>query len=60
MSMLKRYRRNGCYITKWDSIMIDKDLQYEEESILILDHDVWKLRTEDIKSVKDNGSVVKL
>ena len=52
VSMLKRYHRNGGYITKWDSIVIDKDIQYEEEPILILDHDVRKLRNKDIKSVK--------
>lgn len=35
-----------------DSILLDKDLQYEEESIKILDRDVRKLRTKDIKYVK--------
>ncbi|WMV37243.1 hypothetical protein MTR67_030628 [Solanum verrucosum] len=32
--------------------MLDKDLQYEEESIAILDRDVRKLRTKEIKSVQ--------
>ena len=32
--------------------MLDKDLQYEEELIAILDHDVRKLRSKEIKSVK--------
>ncbi|KAK4713227.1 hypothetical protein R3W88_019134 [Solanum pinnatisectum] len=31
---------------------IDKNLQYEEEPIAILDYDVCKLRTKEIKSVK--------
>ncbi|KAK4733868.1 hypothetical protein R3W88_008129 [Solanum pinnatisectum] len=32
--------------------VIDKDLQYEEEPIAILDCDVSKLRTKEIKSMK--------
>ncbi|KAK4730116.1 hypothetical protein R3W88_023104 [Solanum pinnatisectum] len=52
VSMLKRYHGDGDYIIKWDSIVLDKDLQYEEEPIAILDRDVRKLRTKEIKSVK--------
>ncbi|KAK4710034.1 hypothetical protein R3W88_004547 [Solanum pinnatisectum] len=52
MSMLKTYHGNENYIIKWDSIVLDKDLQYEEEPIAILDRDVRKLRTKEIKSVK--------
>ncbi|WMV59080.1 hypothetical protein MTR67_052465 [Solanum verrucosum] len=52
VSMLKRYHGDGDYIIKWDSIVLDKDLQYEEEQIAILDRDVRKLRTKKIKSVK--------
>ncbi|WMV50945.1 hypothetical protein MTR67_044330 [Solanum verrucosum] len=37
---------------KWDSIVLDKDLQYEEEPIAILDRDVCKLRINEIRSVK--------
>ncbi|WMV29780.1 hypothetical protein MTR67_023165 [Solanum verrucosum] len=50
--MLKRYHGDGDYIIKWDSVVLDKDLQYEEEPIAILDRDVWKMRTQEIKSVK--------
>ena len=32
--------------------MLDKDIQYDEELIAILDLDVKNLRTKDIKSVK--------
>lgn len=32
--------------------MVDKDRQYKEEPIVILDCDVHKSRTKDIKSVK--------
>lgn len=52
VSMLKRYHGNVDYIIKWDSIVLDKDLQYEEELIVILDCDVRKLRTKEIKFVK--------
>ncbi|WMV07507.1 hypothetical protein MTR67_000892 [Solanum verrucosum] len=48
----KRYHSDEDYIIKWDSIVLDKDLQYEEEPISILDYDVRKLRTKVIKSVK--------
>ena len=50
--MLKRYDGDGDYLIKWDSIVLDKDLQYEEDSIGILDHDVRKLRTKEIKPIK--------
>ncbi|XP_055830792.1 uncharacterized protein LOC129899805 [Solanum dulcamara] len=50
--MLKKYHGDGYYIIKWDSVLLDKDLQYEEKLIAILDHDVWKLRSKEIKSVK--------
>ncbi|KAK4710921.1 hypothetical protein R3W88_005434 [Solanum pinnatisectum] len=52
VSMLKRYHMDGDYIIKWDSIVLDKDLQYEEEPIVILDRDVRKLRTKEIKFMK--------
>ncbi|WMV46618.1 hypothetical protein MTR67_040003 [Solanum verrucosum] len=52
VSMLKMYHGDGDYIIKWDSIVLDKDLQYEEEPIAILDRDLPKLRTKAIKSVK--------
>ncbi|KAK4726801.1 hypothetical protein R3W88_031718 [Solanum pinnatisectum] len=51
VSMLKRYHGDGYYIIKWDTIVLDIDLQYEEEPIAILDRDVCKLRTKEIKSV---------
>ncbi|WMV19174.1 hypothetical protein MTR67_012559 [Solanum verrucosum] len=52
VSMLKRYHGDGDYIVKWDSILLDKDLHYEKEPVAILDRDVRKLRTKDMKSVK--------
>ncbi|KAH0738233.1 hypothetical protein KY290_036938 [Solanum tuberosum] len=52
LSMLKRYHGDGYYIIKRDSIVLDKDLKYDEEPVAILDRDVRKLRTKEIKSVK--------
>ena len=52
VSMLKSYHGDGEYIIKWDSIVLCKDLQYEEEPIAILDRDVRKLRNKVIKFVK--------
>ena len=52
VSMLKRYHGNGDDIIKSNSIVLDKDLQYEEELISILDCDARKLTTKEIKSVK--------
>ena len=36
VSMLKRYQGDGDYIIKWDLIVLDKDLYYEEKPIAIL------------------------
>ncbi|XP_055824305.1 uncharacterized protein LOC129892777 [Solanum dulcamara] len=59
VSMLKKYHEDGDYIIKWNSVLLDKDLQYEEEPIAILNRGVRKLRTKDIKSVKRfNGSII--
>ncbi|KAH0765327.1 hypothetical protein KY285_001198 [Solanum tuberosum] len=52
VSMLKRYHGDGDYIIKWDSIVLDTDLQYKEELIEIPDRVVRKLRTKEIKFVK--------
>ena len=50
--MLKRYHGDGDYIIKWESLLLHKDLRYEEEQIRVLDYDIWKLRTKEIKFVK--------
>ncbi|XP_055803194.1 uncharacterized protein LOC129872286 [Solanum dulcamara] len=52
LSMLKKYHGDGDYIIKWGSVLLDKELQYKEETITILDRDVWKLRTKEINMVK--------
>ncbi|WMV24151.1 hypothetical protein MTR67_017536 [Solanum verrucosum] len=45
VSMLKKYHGDGDYVIKWDSILLDNDLQYEKEPVAILDRDIQKLRT---------------
>ncbi|WMV45574.1 hypothetical protein MTR67_038959 [Solanum verrucosum] len=52
MSMLKIFYGDGDCIIKWDPVLLDKHLQYEEEPVAILDCDVRKLRTKEIMSVK--------
>lgn len=43
---------DGDYIIKWDLILLDNNLQYEEDSIAVLDRDVWRSWTKDIRSMK--------
>ena len=37
VSILKRYHGDGNYIIRWDSVLLDENLSYEEESVAILD-----------------------
>ena len=52
VSMLKRYHGDGNYIIRWDSVLLDENLSYEEEPIAILDREVRKLRSREIASIK--------
>ena len=52
VSMLKRYRGDGNYIIRWDSVLLDGDLSYEKESVAILDREIRKLRSREIASIK--------
>ena len=52
VSMLKRYHGDGNYIIRWDSVLLDENLSYEEEPVAILDRDVRKLRSREIASIK--------
>ncbi|XP_060177842.1 uncharacterized protein LOC132607781 [Lycium barbarum] len=47
-----RYHLDGTHIVSWDSVLLDENLSYEEESIGILDRQVRKLRSNEIASVK--------
>ncbi|XP_060216541.1 uncharacterized protein LOC132644021 [Lycium barbarum] len=50
--MMKRYHSDGSYIIRRDSVLLDKNLSYEEEPIAILDRHVGKLRSKEIAFVK--------
>ncbi|WMV28923.1 hypothetical protein MTR67_022308 [Solanum verrucosum] len=53
MFMLKKYHKNEDYIVKRDSIVLDKDLHYEEDSVqLRFLIEMLELRTNEIKLVK--------
>ena len=52
VSMLKRYHGDGNYIIRWDSVLLDEKLSYEEEPVAILDREVCKLRSREIASIK--------
>ena len=52
VSMLKRYHGDGNYIIHWDSILLDENLTYEQESVAILDREIRKLRSREIASIK--------
>ena len=52
VSMLKRYHGDGNYVIRWDSILLDENLSYEEEPVAILDREVCKLRSREIVSIK--------
>ena len=52
VSMLKKYHGDGNYIIRWDSVLLDENLSYEEEPVVILDREVRKLRSKEIASIK--------
>lgn len=42
---MKRYYADNNHVVRWDSIMLDSDLFFEEELIAILDRQTRKLRS---------------
>ena len=52
VSMLKRYHGDGNYIIRWDLVLLDENLSYEEEPVAILDREIRKLRSREIASIK--------
>ncbi|XP_015159729.1 uncharacterized protein [Solanum tuberosum] len=52
VSVLKKYHDDENYIIRWDSVLFDENLSYEEESVDILDREVRKLRSKEIASIK--------
>ncbi|XP_059314599.1 uncharacterized protein LOC132065292 [Lycium ferocissimum] len=51
VSIQKKYHSDGSYIVRWDSVLVDENLSYEEEPIVILDRQVRKLRSKEIVSI---------
>ena len=51
VSMFKRYR-DGNYIIRSDSVLLNENLTYEEEPVAILDREIRKLRSREIASIK--------
>ena len=51
VSMLKKYHGDENYIIRWDSVLLDENLSYEEEPVAILDRKVRKLRSREIASI---------
>ena len=41
-SMLKKYHGDGNYIIRWDSVLLDENLSYEEEPVALLGREVHK------------------
>ncbi|XP_070005597.1 uncharacterized protein [Nicotiana sylvestris] len=52
VSMLRKYHGDPSYVLDFSSVQLDKDISYVEESVVILDRQVRKLRSKNIASVK--------
>ncbi|XP_059289201.1 uncharacterized protein LOC132042691, partial [Lycium ferocissimum] len=52
ISMLRLYKPDPSHVLHHEDIEIDEALSYEEELVWILDHQVRRLRTKDVASVK--------
>ncbi|XP_069154519.1 uncharacterized protein [Solanum lycopersicum] len=48
----EKYHGDGNYIIRWDSVLLEENLFYEEEHVAILDREVSKLRSKEIASIK--------
>ncbi|XP_059306521.1 uncharacterized protein LOC132057964 [Lycium ferocissimum] len=57
VSMLKRYHSDGSFIIHWDSILLDDNLSYEEDPIVILDREVHKLRSNEVEDAESLAQV---
>lgn len=50
--VLDIYHDDGDYIRKFNLVVLDKNINYEKETIAILYSDVQRLRTKYIKPIK--------
>ncbi|XP_070045150.1 uncharacterized protein [Nicotiana tomentosiformis] len=53
VSMLWKYHGDPSHVFDFSSVQLDKDLSYVEDQVAVLDHQVQKLRSKDIASMKD-------
>ena len=60
VSMLKKYHRDENYIIRWDSVLLDENLSYEEEPVVIIDREVRKLRSRRFHPSRFNGRIDQL
>lgn len=51
-SLIKNYLEDGNHIVHWDSMLLHKNLSYQEKMVVILDWYIQKLETKEINSVK--------
>jgi len=52
VSMLRKYYGDPSHVLDFNSVQLDKDLTYEEESVAILDRQVRKLRSKSYPSIR--------
>ncbi|XP_070008408.1 uncharacterized protein [Nicotiana sylvestris] len=52
MSMLQKYHGDPSYVFDFSTVQLDKDLTYEEESLAILDRQVYQLRSKSYPPVR--------
>ena len=52
VSMLRKYNPDPTHVLRYETIQLQDDLTYEEQSIAILDRQVKKLRSKDVASMK--------
>uniref|UniRef100_A0A1S3Y815 Chromo domain-containing protein n=1 Tax=Nicotiana tabacum TaxID=4097 RepID=A0A1S3Y815_TOBAC len=52
VSMLRKYHDDPFHVLDFNSVQLDKDISYVEESVAILDRQVRKLRSKNITSMK--------
>ena len=52
VSVLERYHGDENYNIRWDSVLLDENLSYDEEPVAIFDREVRKLTSREIASIK--------
>ncbi|KAL4348382.1 hypothetical protein GQ457_17G011120 [Hibiscus cannabinus] len=52
VSMLKKYRSDPSHVLEPEEVELNPDLSYEEEPVMIFDHEVKRLRNKNVSLVK--------